>query len=484
LAKPRWLETGCGLLFALPFCAGGLIAAGVAIRDLFGPPVELEQRILLPVFALVFGGVGFGLVAAVFKGRKSARVKAERMAAHPGAPWLWRDEWRDGRVRCSSRAGALALSAFAALWMLISAPVAFVALREELPAGNKAAWVALVFPAVGLMLMSWAALALVRWRKYGSSVFEMATLPGVIGGPLEGIVQVAADIAAQDGIRVRLSNVERTTRGSGDNRSTQESVLWQDECPVPVQSIARSRAATAVPVAFRIPFDARPSEEVSPSRSVLWRLELSAETPGADYESSFEVPVFRTSDSSPDDPDAPCPRIDLPAAPRDPRIRVSRTVAGRLELGFPAFRHPGLSLGFGAFTALWWGVVAALGVSDAPLLFPVVFGGFGLLIGSVWAGLTFGASRAIADPDRLSVRHSWFGLPGRTRSVAASQVQRFRLKIGLQAGGARKTAYHDLIAELAGGGKLTIARALRSRREGEWLIARLEEALRERDTGP
>lgn len=471
------VETGCGLLFAAPFCIGGLIAAGFAVRDLFTPGLELERRLLLPVFALVFGGVGFGLVAGVLAGSRAERRKQARRRAHPGEPWRWSEDWERGRIRCSAKAGAFALSGFAGLWMAISLPVAILALREELPQGNRAALLALIFPAVGLLLMSWAGLALIRWRKYGSSVFEMSTFPGVVGGRLEGAVQVAARIEAPQGISVRLSNIERTTTGSGKNRRTDESVLWQDEILVPQSASLRSREATTIPVAFRVPFEAQPTEDSSSSRAILWRLELSAETPGADYASRFDVPVFRTPDSRPDERDDGPPTPRTPEAPRDPRIRVHQAVGGRLELDFPAFRHPGLSLGLGLFLALWCGIVVVLLVGDAPRMFPLVFGGFAVLIAWGWLSLTFGGSRAVADSERLSVTRRYFGVPIRTRSVRAAEVKRLRLKIGMQAGGARQTAYHDLIAETATGRKLVVGRALRSRREGEWLVRRLEEAL-------
>jgi len=481
LSERKGIQTGCGVLFALPFCAGGLMAAGVAVREWFTTGFELERAILLLVFALVFGGVGFGLLYATLSGRKRARRGDERRTAHPEAPWLWREEWNDGRVRCDAKKGALALSAFATLWMLISAPVAFVAVNEELPKGNKAALIALVFPAVGLLLMGWAGLAVLRWRKYGSSVFEMGEFPGVVGGDVVGGVHVAARVDAAQGVTMRLTCIERTVTGSGKNRRTHESVLWQDEMLLPAASLAVSRGATTIPVAFRVPFDCRQSEELSPSHSILWRLELDAETAGADYATSFEIPVFRTPESRPDASVSDALDLTPPEAPRDPRIRVHRSVGGRLELVFPAFRHPGLSLGLGTFLAVWWGIVVLLTRSDAPWLFPLVFGGFGLLIGFAWISVTFGASRAVADPEQLSVTPSWFGIPGPCRSMRAADVKRLRLKVGMQAGGARQTAYHDLIAELGGGRTLKVGSVVRSRREGEWLIARLNEAL-ERDT--
>jgi hypothetical protein len=64
--------------------------------------------------------------------------------------------------------------------------------KEFFDKGNKLAVLGLLFPAVGAGLLVWAVRATLRWRKFGSSTFEMTTLPGVIGGPLRGTIHTAA----------------------------------------------------------------------------------------------------------------------------------------------------------------------------------------------------------------------------------------------------------------------------------------------------
>ena len=105
---------------------------------------------------------------------------------------------------------------FATIWNLISAPALFF-VPSELADGNRWAWVALLFPAVGLVLAGWAVLAFLRWRKFGDATFELSTNPGVLGGYLEGRIDTSLRHALQEGVDLTLSCVRTVTSGSGDN---------------------------------------------------------------------------------------------------------------------------------------------------------------------------------------------------------------------------------------------------------------------------
>ncbi len=87
---------GCLTLFALPFCAVGVFTAGYAVvRAAAG---DLREAGFLALFALVFGGAGFGILALGFYGRRR-QVERERLRReHPDEPWLWRREWAGGRI--------------------------------------------------------------------------------------------------------------------------------------------------------------------------------------------------------------------------------------------------------------------------------------------------------------------------------------------------------------------------------------------------
>ena len=68
-----------------------------------------------------------------------------------------------------------------------------------------------------------------RLRRFGVSRFELETRPAAIGRSLSGTVQAPLTLTPTDGFRVVLSCIRRVTTGSGDDRSTSERILWQEE---------------------------------------------------------------------------------------------------------------------------------------------------------------------------------------------------------------------------------------------------------------
>ncbi|MBN1674959.1 MAG: DUF3592 domain-containing protein [Kiritimatiellae bacterium] len=137
---------------------------------------------LLSVFGLLFGGVGVGIIAmglyAYRRGAKETALQAE----HPEEPWRWKPEWQDGVIKAADKGGMIFACAFAAVWNAIAVPIAVLAVGDVLKGQTeKQALLVLLFPAAGLALAAWAVRSVVRWRKFGQSVFEMASVPGVLG---------------------------------------------------------------------------------------------------------------------------------------------------------------------------------------------------------------------------------------------------------------------------------------------------------------
>ncbi len=294
-ARPADAGFGCLVLFLLPFAGAGVVAGYQAFRVGSG---DWGQAAMLAVFALVFGGVGFGGIAAAAAGRRRLAEAAALEARHPASPWLWRADWAAGRIEDGSRTHMWTAWAFAAFWNLISLPAAVMAVRAAVTEGRTAAWLALVFPLVGAGLLVWAVRTTLRYRRYGISVLELATVPGGVGHSLAGIVRTTSLLQPHDGFLVRLRCIRRVTRGSGKHRSTSETVLWEEERRVRGEPSRTAHGmGMAIPVGFPLPLDAAPTDSRNARDQVLWRLVVAASVPGVDYESTFEVPVFRTAAS-------------------------------------------------------------------------------------------------------------------------------------------------------------------------------------------
>jgi hypothetical protein len=293
-----------------------------------------------------------------------------------------------------------------------------------------------------------------------------------VGHALEGTVRTPAGLRPSDGFRVVLSCIRRTTSGSGRNRSTTESVLWQDERQV-------SGSALGVPVAFAIPADAVPSDPSRDADRTLWRLAVSADVPGVDYAATFEVPVFHTAAS--DRPRtaeelAVAAQSAVPADYRPPpgsKIQIDTTRRGT-EIFYPRARNPGMAAGLTAFTAIWAGAVWATIAFHAPLIFPIVFAGFGLLLVYVTLDQWLRVTRVMAGDGAVTVASGWLG-PGGERRIGAAEIADVTIKIGAQSGG---TPYYDIVIVTKAGRRVDAGGGIRDKREAEWLAEVIKRAVK------
>lgn len=413
-------------------------------RAVLDRELRFERLGFYLLFVILFGGAGFGLMAGGVYGARKAKREEALKALHPDEPWLHDEEWQTGRIRSSTKARFIASAIFAAVWNLISMPLVVFMRDEILDPDNRLALVALSFPAVGIGLAAWAVQSFLRWRKYGESIFEMRTIPGVVGGPLEGRIRPSVAVRPAAGFDVTLSSIHKYRRGRGKNRSTREKVLWQ-------KSYRAALERGGVPVSFHVPFECDPTDVDDADNQKLWRLEVKADVDGVDYHAQFDVPVFRTEHSSREpieDSDSGVPtriEVTLEEKLRQSGARVEPTPEGKRYV-FPMARHPGAAAALSGFFLVWTAISAGLWYSDAPRIFPWVFGGFDVLILFGVLDSWFHASRVEVRPGRLSFAAGLFG--GRRRELTSTEVDRVTPKRGMQSG--NKLYYRLEIRERGG----------------------------------
>ncbi|HEX6086493.1 MAG TPA: hypothetical protein VF266_18335, partial [Thermoanaerobaculia bacterium] len=224
---------------------------------------------------------------------EQARLRAQ----HPDEPWLWRRDWAERAVRESPEFGGWCLWAFTVIWNLFSFPLWFV-VRWQWPM-EAPMIMAAAFPLAGAGLFLLAIYQTLRRVKYGTSLCRLERSPIALGSTLRGELEVRLHETPPAGFALRLACVRRTVTGAGKNRSTHERILWQDEQTV-THGVMPSPHGVRVPFRFDVPFDCEPCDSTNPNDTVLWRLHATAEVPGIDYESAFELPVFRTEDAGDD----------------------------------------------------------------------------------------------------------------------------------------------------------------------------------------
>jgi hypothetical protein len=462
-------EVGCLVLFLLPFASVGIFTAIQALRSALAH--DWGTAGFLSIFALTFGGVGVGGIIGALKGKKRLEKQEAVRAAHADTPWLWRADWAAGRADDATRQTAWFTLGFAALWNLISFPAAFFAVREAVQKGNHAALIALLFPLIGVGLLIWAIRSALRFRRYGVSRFELSTLPGVIGHSLAGTVRISEALRPEGGFAVTLCCLRRYETGSGKNRSTSERIFWQEERRI-------QPVGTTLPVAFAIPADARATDDRDARDRVLWRLTVEADVPGIDYVSVFEVPVFRTpaSDQPRTEAEQSATRDPLaPAEYRQPptsRIQVTTNRRGT-EILYPPARNPGIAGGLTVFFVLWCVAIWAVIHFKAPMVFPIVFGFFGILI--LWGVLDswLRVTRVAADSSGVTVANGYL-MSGAGKTITVGDVEDVTAAITGQGG---STPYYSVQIVRKDGKKINAGSWIRDKREAEWLAGTIKGAL-------
>jgi hypothetical protein len=431
------------------------------------------------MFALMFGGVGFGILAAIVFGGKKVKERNERQAAEPGRPWLWRDDWAAGLIRPSA-AGRRFVTAFALFWNLVSWPVFLLAANTGQMQDRRGVWVAALFPLVGTGLAAWCGYQWLVRLRWGVPRLEMASVPGVLGGTLAGVVHVDRPVRPRDGFALRLACVRSVTEGSGKHRTTREDVVWEQE-----KRIARDLSGgvgdrTAIPVQFWIPLDLPNSS----ADDVTWRLEARAETAGVDFAADFELPVYRTEASRADAPE-PDAEDDAALAPyevppdfatsvRRMGARLERDAPGGRTLLFPLTRNWEMSLFLLVFTVVWTAVTVALFASQAPRVIAWIFAFFDALIVLMTVTTCFRRTRLSFGADGVTSDTRLMGF-GRPRSFRPEEIRSLAVDRSGTTFGSR--AYRQVTLQSVSGGQRVLVSEIAREADAQALAEEIRRAV-------
>ena len=444
--------------------------------------VQWFQVFFLGIFCFVFGGVGAGGYVVIWLMWRKNQQREQLKSQWPDEPWNWRPDWAQGVIRAGAKGMMIGLWAFAAFWNAVSAPIPF-ALMEELGKGNKLILLFLLFPLVGLGLLIAALRATLVWLKYGRTQLVMQSVPGVIGGELIGAIRIPQPVDFQKPVKLTLSCVKKVTTGSGDDRRTEEIVLWQSDHEVDPSDVQVSQQ-TLILAAFTIPYTCQPTDE---DKNVQWRLEASAPTPGVDFQARFEVPVFKTADSREDvtarstiDPVVQAQRME--EAARASRIYLHELADGSVELDVPpsVIRSPVSFLSFAVFTAIWIGAVVLMATFGVPVFFVAVFGLIGLVLLLVLFQQLTGRIRSRVTAGSVEVASRFLCFWSR-RTISADEVRRVQIPVtGRTQWGTKEYLSYSVRVVYRHQGRLRnvdVAASIASKDEAQWIANAVENAL-------
>jgi hypothetical protein len=210
------------LVFGIPFTGVGLLAIAVAMYRYVNGITDVTQTLLLTLFGLMFCAVGAGPSCSWRSARKRAKAEAQIQAANPDKPWLWREDWAARHISSSNKFALAFVWGFAIVWNLVSTPLLFVFRNGS--ADNRAVLIVMLFPAIGVLLLLRAIRQSIAFRKFGVSDFVMASIPGVVGGKLQGSIYAAFDPQSERSAKLKLTCVHRIVTGTGDDRSVSERI--------------------------------------------------------------------------------------------------------------------------------------------------------------------------------------------------------------------------------------------------------------------
>lgn len=443
-----------------------------------------EMTAFFTVFATTFGGAGLGILTG-------ALVYALRTPKSGGAnvpadePWMARADWASGRIQPSGgTAFAVPILGILTVWWAVASFPLMSKLPEILQAADSRwAMVTLVFPAVGAVLVLILIYQFIRSQKFGRSTLELATTPGVVGGKMAGVIRIPKSIQTAEGFRLKLSCIEHSLDSNGESR---EDVVWQTERLVTEPMHDRMAGGTAVPVLFAIPYEAEGTSPSKIGRHVEWRLEASAEMPGVDYKTQFEVPVFKSAESRADFQLDERLVAEFTAAPRrDLLLRQAKILKEPLpgagvRLVFPAARNLEVALPLTALTALWSGAVWLMLHLEFPVVFPIIFGLIDLLL--IWLVINLWLHRSVVEArsDGLTFRGGWFGI-GRKHRIAAEDVKRITTSSSMSVG---TKVWNNIVVVPRTGKQRTIAQSIEGQLAQQAIVDEINQALRrDADTG-
>lgn len=407
------------------------------------------------IFMLVFGGIGLGMLIYIF--RASSEEKDASSPQYSGSPWLLNDAWQTATIRSNARNAMWFTWGFAALWNLISAPIPFLLYEELVTKGNKLAWIALLFPLVGLWLLSRSIRLTLEWLKFGLSPVTLDPFPGSIGGHVGGTIDLGIPFNDATKFSLTLTNVHSYMSGSGDDRSRRESAKWQDSL---VAHAAPGPRGTRLSFRFDVPKDLKESDAQKGSGSYhLWRLNLQAELPGVDVDRDYELPVYPTGRASRNlsgyaMQKSRTDQVSLDEQKVQALFRSTFDARGR-AIYFAMGRH--LAGGFSAmaFGSIFAGAGWFLGAVEGHWIFGGVFGFVGAVIMLSGLYFTLNSLEVRQTGDGIESARRILGIPVRRTTMRRADFVDFEKSSSMQSQSNGKHVMHySVYAVDRSGGKV------------------------------
>lgn len=405
------------------------------------------------VFALIFGGVGIGLM--IFGIRSKTAENPEKLSTDE--PWLANKDWGNP-IKSNAKMGVWGLWGFAVFWSLMSTPVLFI-LPDEIANKNYTALIAVIFPIIGIILLITASISTARWRRFGPAPLTLSPYPAAIGGQAAGTLTLQTRLPTDASVKITLCCVRSYYSGTGKDRKRRESIIWSKDGEGEVKHLHQG---SQIQFCFNIP-EGLPHSELSSDNYHLWRLTVEAKLSGADLNRSFEIPAFQSSAQS---------RLNIRDSSQHPNAKNNReaelenllnptTIPGGIEINLQPLRNAKACAAAIAFGLIFFGVGVALVNSDAPVFMAIIFSVIGAAV--VLSGLysLLNSYQVQITRSGIKATRRLLGYTLSRKSVARSQVTTLRIrKTSSSQSGNRHTEYFAVEAALSNGRPIRVAESI------------------------
>lgn len=283
---------------------GGIVFSTIVIwtglRDYLSGKAESQVLIMLTVSVVILVGAGGSLLYEIFIKRRIELIEIKKLRQrYPASPWKWSKRWRSNTMEYSDK-GEMIFSYLITAIIVTGMALSFFMRKEEILRSfheNKTDSLVILYILVMGLLCSvrFAVNSTIRWRNLKRSSFVMSTVPGIIGGKLEGEILTRSRHVPCDGFDLKLSCIEMDITFQESIHGITETVLWESRKKVRVEDIRMGPYGISFPVSFTIPASAEETDTVSRDRRISWVLAAHCAGEEKGLTVVFKVPVFRVT---------------------------------------------------------------------------------------------------------------------------------------------------------------------------------------------
>ncbi|MBI3039980.1 DUF3592 domain-containing protein [bacterium] len=254
------------------------------------------SMLIMPIIGFILCIVGGGIIVGDIYGWYCRRRRSSILNENPGRPWRAEEKWKDFSVQAETTTNlfiiwivAIVFSTFVSVFMIALWVDSVVPIFVKLIIG--------LFALIALSILGWAIYLTLQYFKYGIPSLLLSQIPLVPGTEFSGVVFVKKRLAAEDGVSIKIRCIKSLTVGHGKQSKTITEDLFVKEQVVRVDLMRSGKDSSAVPFSFAIPGDL-PERDSESNPRFSWKLNAQASTPGIDFETDFELPVYKVEDPS------------------------------------------------------------------------------------------------------------------------------------------------------------------------------------------